>query len=104
MSFSKDISNFSKKAERNTLKLFISVSFDIFGRVVKRTPVDTGRLRNNWQITPNIVLGKTVLISNNMPYAKRIEDGYSQQAPSGMVKVTVNEFDSIVGRFIRTAR
>ena len=32
---------------------------------------------------------------NNLPYAKRLEDGWSSQAPSGMVGLTVLEFQSI---------
>lgn len=35
-------------------------------------------------------------LTNNLPYAKRLEDGYSKQAPVGMVGLTVLEFQSIV--------
>ena len=101
MSFSGDIGRFANKAERNSLVVFSAVSLDIFGRIIKRTPVDTGRLRNNWQITPNIILGKSVFITNNLPYAQVIVDGSSEQAPRGMVKVTVAEFDSIVRKAAR---
>ena len=96
MSFSDDIAKFSKKADKKALLVFRAIGLDMFGRIVKRTPVDTGRLRNNWQITENVQLGQKLYITNNLPYAERIEDGYSQQAPAGMVKVTINEFDSIV--------
>jgi hypothetical protein len=96
MSFSKQIAGFNKKAEKKALVIFRAVGLNMFGRIVKRTPVDTGRLRNNWQMTSNVQLGQRLFITNNLPYAQRIEDGYSQQAPAGMVKVTINEFDSIV--------
>ena len=33
---------------------------------------------------------------NNLPYAQRLEDGWSKQAPSGMVGLAVREFRSIV--------
>lgn len=99
MSFSSDIAKFNKKTEEKSLKVFRAVGFEMFGRIVKRTPVDTGRLRNNWQITDGVKLGDKLFITNNLPYAKRIEDGYSAQAPAGMVKVTVNEFKSIVNKF-----
>jgi hypothetical protein len=37
-------------------------------------------------------------IHNNLPYAKRLEDGWSTQAPSGMVGLTAIEFQQIVQR------
>lgn len=82
-----------------------------------------GSLRANWQIGINgpvrselsatdktgsgtiakgatalgrVDIGDSVFISNNLPYAFRVENGWSQQAPSGMVKVTVAEFQRIV--------
>ena len=96
MSFSGQIAGFNKKAKKNALNVLIGTSFSLFASVVKLTPVDTGRLRNNWQITPNIAIGRKVIISNNLPYAQVIEDGHSKQAPNGMVKVTVTMFDSFV--------
>lgn len=35
-------------------------------------------------------------IANNLPYAQRLEDGWSRQAPAGMVGLTVIEFKGIV--------
>lgn len=35
-------------------------------------------------------------ICNNLPYAQRLEDGYSKQAPTGMVALTVVEFGGVV--------
>lgn len=34
---------------------------------------------------------KTIYISNNLPYAARLENGHSKQAPAGMVDVTLSE-------------
>lgn len=104
MSFSGDINAFVKKTERKTLNIFRAVSYDVFGRIVVRTPVDTGRLRGNWHISQVITLGERVFISNNLPYAEAIEDGHSKQAPMGMVKVTIAEFDSIVNKAVRGSK
>lgn len=90
-------------------------------RIVLRTPVDTGRARGNWFVSfgtagtettqgvdPNgsatIARGAAVisryktrrafdsiLLYNNLPYINRLEDGYSTQAPGGMVALTVAE-------------
>jgi hypothetical protein len=35
-------------------------------------------------------------ISNSVPYINRLEDGYSRQAPNGMVGLTIREFDKFV--------
>jgi len=43
-------------------------------------------------------LGDSHYIVNNLPYSIRLEDGWSTQAPGGMVGLTVSEFDSIVNK------
>lgn len=40
-------------------------------------------------------------IANNLPYAKRLEQGWSRQAPSGMVALTVVEFQSIFNAAVK---
>lgn len=83
--------------------------------IVQMSPVDTGRFRGNWIVSvnsPNMsstqevkspsqviaegdaALGASdklpiVYIQNNLPYANRLENGWSKQAPSGMVAVTM---------------
>jgi len=42
-----------------------------------------------------------VYLTNNLPYIERLEDGYSQQAPAGMVSVTIAEFDGIAAAVMR---
>lgn len=88
--------------------------------VVLKTPVDTGRARGNWIVTktqpsnqtfkkvdkaggPTIQKGNDqiqaydhqkhnqIIIQNNLPYANRLENGWSKQAPKGMVALTLNE-------------
>lgn len=88
-----------------------------------------GRLRGNWQASisrPNYdeltdvdasggsTIGKGVqqingfrmrdndiYFTNNLPYAERIENGWSQQRPQGMVKVTVASFKPIMEKIAR---
>tara|TARA_R100000951_G_C2598477_1_gene167400 strand:- start:468 stop:848 length:381 start_codon:yes stop_codon:yes gene_type:complete len=84
-------------------------------RVIKETPVDTGRLRGNWQSSLNVPqnvpiervqktktsgvavqesseklsklnIGDIFWFTNNLPYARRIEEGWSKQAPAGMLR------------------
>ena len=37
-------------------------------------------------------------LANNLPYAQRLEDGWSSQAPAGMMELTLIEFPGIVKR------
>lgn len=82
-----------------------------------------GRFRGNWQLgvgaipagetgridpagsatvsaivaeVPEQAAGKVFYLANNVPYAQRLEDGWSRQAPSGLVALTAMEFQSIV--------
>lgn len=86
--------------------------------MVLRSPVDTGRFRANWQFgygsvntttttsvdtsggaalgaiksaVDAVEAGGICYVTNSLPYAQRLENGWSKQAPSGMVKVTFAE-------------
>jgi len=88
-----------------------------------------GRLRNNWQCTikrpatgtikdadksgrasqasvkattPQYDLNDVMFLTNNLPYADRIENGkWSTQRPYGMVKTNVRKFRPILNRLAR---
>ena len=46
-------------------------------------------------------LGDTAYLVNNLPYAVPLEYGHSSQAPAGMVRVTIAEFQQIVEAAVR---
>lgn len=46
-------------------------------------------------------LGDTIYFTNNLPYALRLEQGWSTQAPSGWVKANTMQWKYIVNRFAR---
>lgn len=120
MKFSDQIKAFTKKAERAALFVYRGTALDIFSKVILRTPVDTGRARGNWQCSLNspadgsvngtgrsainkakATTGKAkiedqIYLMNNLPYIKKLEYGSSQQAPRGMVRVTLSDFDRLV--------
>jgi len=100
------------------------IALEVLSRLVLKTPVDTGRARGNWQVTVNspattwedtkdkgggatIGKGTSVImaeddlphfwITNNVPYITRLEEGHSDQAPTGMAENTVNELKVIFG-------
>ena len=55
-------------------------------------------------ISSTAKLGDTAYLVNNLPYAKKIEEGGSTQAPEGMVRVSVLEFDRIVKKQARAVK
>jgi len=112
---SRAVLNIKKLAQRDARRY----TLDCANRIIRRTPVLDGFLRGGWQPSINtpinttiaradknnaavsadikreserIGLGDIFYMSNNLPYAVRIEyDGWSQQAVQGMMRVSVIE-------------
>jgi len=49
---------------------------------------------------PEQASGKVYWLSNNAPYAQRLEKGWSRQAPEGLVGLTVTRFQQIVDQAV----
>ena len=121
----RQIENFSAKAQEKALKIFKKSIIDLTSDIISDTPVDTGRLKNNWfpsvgaaseqtaEATANeagdraesfanseLTLDKTFYFTNNLPYAFRIEfEGWSKnKAPQGMVRRNAIRWKQIVKR------
>ena len=113
------------KSEAKIKKAFIGLSTDI----IMDTPVLSGRLRNNWMVSVNkgsnettertgnesigrvnavkFKLGDTLYLTNNLPYAEKIEfglypspsntgktvGGYSVKSPQGMCRKNVIKWE-----------
>ena len=102
-----NIRNISAKAAEN-------IGREIFSSVTTNSPVRTGSFRASWRMTighadtsvtdggdpsaplsppgmPSISLkpGQSLYISNSQPYAYRLEHGWSDQAPSGMLRIAI---------------
>lgn len=123
MSFALDVSKFVEKAKKNPETVMRQVSIKLFSAIIKASPVDTGRFRMNWMAsggTPdsgvtdatdksgNTATGNATsfvlkatdwrefTLTNNLPYAQRLEYGWSQQAPAGMVRTNVSRFQQLI--------
>lgn len=110
-----DLDAFKKTAVDKALLLQKRVALDLYARIIRRTPVDTGRARASWNLSvgkpdrsikpegrydtpratigslPPVTHGQVIWISNNLPYIGALEHGHSQQAPVGMVAISVEE-------------
>lgn len=123
MSFTLDIKKFVAKAKKNPELVMRSVSLKLFSAIIKSSPVDTGRFRMNWQTSGAIPAGGAIdgvdptgdnavgmattfitnspewsafTLTNNLPYAERLEYGWSKQAPVGMVRVNITRFQQLI--------
>lgn len=124
--FQLDLKNFAEKlVPEEHAKLVKKIAFELFKRIVEKTPVDTGRARANWSIevgpaapgdtTINVDPDGTATINraldgidmadpsvqiiwlyNNLPYIEALENGHSQQAPVGMVAGSLNEIQHYI--------
>lgn len=122
-SFAMDLTNFAKawreRADFAVREIMIALS----SNVIYRSPVKTGLFRGNWQlgvgdspaalldfkdklgdatlqrvvaVIPEQAAGKVYYLRNNTVYGPLLEDGYSAQAPAGVVGLAVVEFEGIV--------
>ncbi len=125
MRFTTDLDRFAEKAGLKSEKTFRATCLLMLGAIVKRTPVDTGRAKGNWQasigrpdrgqtsaldksgsatvnkassVVSSLKLGHVFYLSNNLPYITDLENGTSKQAPHGMVRLTVAEYEKYVER------
>lgn len=113
MSFDLDLANFARDLDLETEQVVRKVALDVHTRVSQKTPVDTGRARANWNVSPGTpdrsVSESTssqmpslrkgdgegpIYITNSLPYIGKLEDGSSTQAPSGMVATTMAEVEA----------
>jgi hypothetical protein len=125
--FTADLARFAEKTGRSIERTHREVCIELFSGILKDSPVDTGRFRGNWQasarfprtgtlpIRPAAVaqteiltnvgpLGGVTYFANNLPYAMRLEEGYSRQAPVGMVRTNVARFERMVAAAARRNR
>lgn len=124
--FASDLRKFAERAGKSLDDTCRAVAIKWFSSTVMSTPVDTGRLRGNWQMTLGAPaagvtdvadksgqmvvstiaqqvggVGKVNYLVNNLPYAESIEYGHSKQAPQGMVRINFIRIKSIIEQTAR---
>jgi hypothetical protein len=127
-SFALQLAEFAEQAKEAVDASLREVVIELGNSLIRMSPVDTGRFRGNWQFSIDIPAsgtltdvdpkgtdasarieagsilfkaGETAYIVNNLPYAIPLEYGHSDQAPGGMVRVTLARFQRIVEDAIR---
>jgi hypothetical protein len=140
MSFSIPIAKLAEKVKADLQTTVQKSTQQVFAAVVKRTPVDTGRARANWNASQGALdttttdstdqargaaeaaragampAGGVVYLANSLPYARTLEygeypnppkkptgktvNGFSKQAPQGMVRLSAQEYEAYVRRVV----
>ena len=114
-------------------KLVRGVGLEAASRLIRRTPVDKGRARGNWNVAIGEMdrshdesildpqgaealrmaqatilgefrAGQTLFVTNSLPYVPELDRGHSKQAPQGMVALTVAEMQPLVGQVLAEVR
>lgn len=124
MTFASDIKKATEKYKKGYNDVVNISLFKLSRSVVFMTPVDEGRAQGNWfasidsfnssmisdKTSPQLsqienitddVAGSTFYLINNLPYIGRLEfDGHSTQAPNGMVRVSIENFQQMLNETI----
>lgn len=123
--FDRQVADWVGKTEEKLDVAVRKIALEMFSRVILKSPVDTGRFRANWQVAIGAIpsgtlelddktgqasigrvqatalgmdAGDVITLVNNLPYAQRLENGYSAQAPAGMVMLSIQQFQSIASQ------
>ena len=120
-----NLSRITDKHRANLEKVVRGSVFRVGAQIESKSPVDTGLFRSNWM--PNVGgidkstttnssrnsslalkeevagfrMGNTFYFTNNLPYARMLEFGGSNQAPNGMVRLAVRNIQRYVNEEIR---
>ena len=131
MSWDSDWKKIESKMARNLNQGIRATLFEVSTAIIKYTPADTGRARGNWQASigrgatkeiavnnqrsgeakaiadvdqnVSVAVGDLYYLTNNVPYIERLEFGWSKQAPSGMVRKNLQNFNRLLAKNIKSA-
>lgn len=118
--FAVDLRKFVEQTRMDVGVVRRRIAFDLFDRVIRRTPVDIGRALGSWamsdstprldhlpegapggeaaaraRITATFAHPFDVThITNTLPYIESLENGSSKQAPLGMAEIALAEVEA----------
>lgn len=119
--FELQISNWVNKVKASVDEAFRGLVLEMAKRIIERTPVKTGYARGQWMAAVNAMpvgtlpadpdgvatlariaavvatakVGDVIYLVNGADYSAALEYGRSEQAPAGMVRVTIMEAPAI---------
>ena len=131
MSWESDWKKIEQKIDRTLNQGIRATLFEVSVAIIKETPVDLGTARGNWQASigrgatgvvsvdsvrsgeakaiaevnqkASVAVGDLYYLTNNLPYIERLEYGWSKQAPGGMVRKNMQNFNRLLVKNIKAA-
>jgi len=131
MSWESDWKKIESKIDRTLDQGIRATILELSTAIIKDTPAKTGRARGNWQASigrgatgevsvvnkrageakaisnvnqkASVAVGDLYYLTNNVPYIERLEYGWSKQAPGGMVRKNMQNFNRLLAKNIRAA-
>lgn len=79
-----DLDDAEEKTKHEIYKILIRVGNELINLIKEEAPVDTGRLRQSWQIMATDPTNLTVYLGTNVKYAKPVEFGADPHTPDWM--------------------
>lgn len=74
------------------------IAVDAYDYFKEKTPQRSGNARNKTRLSRDSIIA-------NYPYAQRLDEGWSKQAPDGMVDPTIDHIEKVlVPRALRRAK
>ena len=128
MSFAANLNKLCERAKDKAHIVVRKTAFELQGMMIDTSPVRTGRFRSNWAVGLGAINtstdaapdktgdaakgraqaalqgwkpGQTIYLSNSLPYARRLEMGWSKQAPQGMVRLTVQRYGDALAEAVK---
>ena len=131
MSWESDWKKIESKIDRTLDQGIRATILELSTAIIKDTPAKTGRARGNWQASigrgatgevsvvnkrageakaisnvnqkASVAVGDLYYLTNNVPYIERLEYGWSKQAPGGMVRKNMQNFNRLLAKNIKAA-
>jgi hypothetical protein len=81
-----------------SVEVWDAACMDVYDLCVRLSPVDTGRFQGSWEMYK--IADDIYEIINPTPYASFLEDGWSGQAPTGIIQPAIQQLSSILRSYI----
>lgn len=122
MSLTTELQRIATAKKKTLNQAYRMILNDVANQMITSSPFDTGAFRSNWMSSANfadlsydktetsvttsfgrltatlssLTTNDSFYFTNSLPYAEKLEEGWSDFAPMGIVNVAINDFHSIV--------
>ena len=130
LQFQSELHAWSKVLDRSLADVVRIITLEVYREIILRNPVDTGYSRSQWNVAINapdtsvgekpkgkgkippkpapILTGidgkQKVYVTNSLDYIRFLEEGSSQQAPSGFIRIAIAKVEAKVDAMVQQAR